>query len=159
METPAWLNTLPTVNASLNGLAAILLAAGYVLIRRGHVAGHKRIMLLAFAVSILVLVFYLAYHFALHHYTGEGSKHFSGTGTVRVLYFAILISHVILAASVPVLASMTIYRALKAEAESEDPSTSALWERHRRIARITFPIWLYVSVTGVIIYGMLYHWI
>lgn len=141
------MSALPAVNAALNGLAAVLLVGGFLLIRRGRATAHQRTMLTAFAVSILFLGCYLLYHFALAHYTGSGSRRFGGTGAVRPVYYAILISHVVLAAVVPVLASITIYRGLRRH-----------WERHRRIARWTLPIWLYVSVTGVIIYVMLYHW-
>jgi protein SCO1/2/putative membrane protein len=135
------------VNAALNSLATVLLITGWVHVRRGRVIAHKRIMLSAFGVSILFLACYLLYHFALHQYTGSSSRKFAGTGPIRSVYLAILGSHVVLAAVVPILAIVTIRRGLRAD-----------WPRHRRIARITFPIWLYVSVTGVIIYGMLYHW-
>lgn len=143
----AWYMALPAVNAGLNGVATVLLAAGYSLIRRRRVTAHRNLMLAAFAVSIAFLVCYLAYHAALHHDTGLAGRKFAGQGIVRPVYFAILISHVLLATTVPVLASITIYRGLKAD-----------WARHRRIARITYPIWMYVSVTGVLIYAMLYHW-
>jgi len=144
---PAWVSSLPAVNASLNGLAFGLLVCGWVLIRRGHRDAHKRTMLAAFATSILFLTVYLLYHGAMHHYTGTGQVKFQGTGTIRTVYFAILISHILLAIAVPVLAIVTIRRGLKQQ-----------WEAHRRIARITFPIWVYVSLTGVIIYLMLYQW-
>ena len=147
MEVPTWVTALPTVNASLNGLATVLLVAGYVSIRFNKRGAHKKIMLSAVAVSVVFLICYLAYHFALKHYTGSGSKPFTGVGTVRLVYFTILISHIVLAAAVPILASMNIYWGLK-----ED------WSRHARLARFTWPIWLYVSVTGVIIYLMVYHW-
>ena len=147
MDAPGWVLALPTVNAALNAASAVLLVTGLVLIRSGRARAHMRTMLASFAVSIAFLACYLVYHFALAHYTGSGSRRFEGTGAVRGVYFAILISHVTLAAVVPVLASMTIYRALRAR-----------WPEHKRLARVTFPIWLYVSVTGVIIYGMLYHW-
>src|SRR6185369_10833208 len=107
----------------------------------------KTAMLTAFATSILFLTCYLVYHAALKQYTGTSSRAFTGIGIIRPVYFTILISHVVLAAAVPVLASMTIYRGLTSQ-----------WDRHKRIARVTFPIWLYVSVTGVIIYALLYHW-
>ncbi len=139
---PEWVNLLPTVNASLNGLATVLLAVGYVLIRRGRVTAHKWTMLSSFAVSIVFLGCYLVYHYYV------GSKKFPGTGAVRIVYLAILVTHIILAAAVPFLASITIYRGLKGQ-----------FDKHRRIARITWPIWMYVSVTGVIIYFMLYHWV
>lgn len=138
---PGWVLQLPRVNASLNGLATILLLLGYGLIKSGRPKAHQATMLSAFATSIVFLGCYLVYHYF------AGSKRFEGTGVVRTVYFAILLSHVILAVAVPVLASITIFRALTKQ-----------WERHKQIARITFPIWLYVSVTGVIIYAMLYHW-
>lgn len=135
------MSVLPTVNASLNGLATVLLAVGLVFIKAGKVQAHKRTMLGAFGVSVAFLVSYLIYHgFA-------GSKPFTGTGVVRVVYFLILVTHIVLAAAVPVLAIITIRRGLK-----ED------WPAHRRIARWTWPIWMYVSITGVVIYLMLYHW-
>ena len=144
---PGWVSSLPAVNASLNALAFVLLVTGFVLIRRGHSGAHKKTMLAAFATSILFLSVYLLYHGAMYHYTGHGGVKFQGTGAIRGIYFVILISHVLLAIAVPVLAIVTIRRALRQQ-----------WEAHRRIARITFPIWVYVSVTGVIIYLMLYQW-
>ncbi|MDB5391218.1 MAG: hypothetical protein JWM11_6864, partial [Planctomycetaceae bacterium] len=137
---PQWVRNLPAVNAGLNGCATILLVIGYLLIKAKQVKAHKAVMLSCFATSIVFLCSYCTYHaFVL-------SKKFPGTGPIRTVYFVILISHVILAATVPVLASMTIYRALTQQ-----------WARHKSIARVTFPIWLYVSVTGVIIYLMLYQ--
>jgi protein SCO1 len=144
---PEWAARLPSTNAMLNGLATLLLLAGFVAIKRGHREVHKRLMIFAFATSVAFLASYLTYHFALSHYTGTHGKAFEGTGSVRTAYYGLLISHVLLATLVPVLALVTMYRGLREQ-----------WEAHRRIARITFPIWLYVSVTGVIIYGMLYHW-
>lgn len=143
----AWYMKLPAVNAGLNGVATVLLAAGYVLIKRKRVNAHRNLMLAAFAVSIAFLICYLVYHAALHQDTGLAGKKFAGQGVVRPVYFTILISHVLLAATVPVLALITIYRGLKAD-----------WARHQKIAKITYPIWMYVSVTGVVIYAMLYHW-
>ena len=131
---------LPTVNATLNATAAVLLVAGYILIRRRRIAAHRRVMLTAFAVSVVFLICYLIYHAQV------GSVHFPGMGPVRTVYFTILITHTILAACVPVLAIITLNRALKAR-----------FDKHRQIARWTFPIWLYVSVTGVVVYVMLYH--
>lgn len=144
---PDWVAGLPAVNASLNALATVLLLTGYVLIRRGRRQAHGRTMISAFATSVVFLVCYLVYHFALHHYTGESGRKFAGTGVIRPIYFTILISHVVLAVPVAVLALMTIWRAWRQQ-----------WAAHRRLARITFPIWVYVSVTGVIIYLLLYHW-
>lgn len=131
---------LPAINATLNGAAAILLTIGYVLIRRGRIAQHRAVMLAAFSTSILFLISYLVYH------AHVGSKHFPGQGTIRPIYFAILISHTMLAATVPPLALITLSRGL-----------SARYDRHRAIARVTLPIWLYVSVTGVVVYFMLYR--
>lgn len=144
---PGWVTTLPAVNAALNGLATLLLIAGLACIKAKRVTAHKTCMLTAFATSVLFLACYLTYHLALRHFTGSSSKRFDVEGIVRSIYLMILFSHVVLAAVVPVLAANTIYRGL-----------SGQWDRHRRLARITFPIWLYVSVTGVIIYLMLYHW-
>jgi uncharacterized membrane protein YozB (DUF420 family) len=131
---------LPTVNAILNSIAAVLLVRGWVLIRRRDFEAHKKTMLAAFATSTLFLISYLIYHAQV------GSVKFTGTGPVRVVYFTILISHVILAAAITPMALMTLYRAWKNQLE-----------RHRRLAKITLPLWLYVSVTGVVVYAMLYH--
>jgi uncharacterized membrane protein YozB (DUF420 family) len=131
---------LPAINATLNGVAAVLLIIGYTLIRRGRIAQHRAVMLTAFGTSILFLISYLVYH------AHVGSKHFPGQGPVRFVYFAILVSHTALAATVPVLALITLSRGL-----------SARYDRHRAIARWTLPIWLYVSVTGVVVYLMLYQ--
>lgn len=147
MDVPPWVTMLPAVNAGLNGLATVLLLVGYALIRGNRRVAHQRTMLCAFGVSIAFLACYVAYHAALHHYTDSGSRPFEGTGPIRPIYYTILITHVVLAAVVPVLALITIYRGLKQQ-----------WDRHRRIARVTFPIWVYVSVTGVVIYLLLYHW-
>lgn len=134
------IHTLPTFNATLNGLAAVLLVRGYFLIKAGRVQEHKKTMLIAFATSIVFLISYLVYHAQV------GSVKFQGTGVIRWVYFAILISHTILAASVPFLAVITLRRGLKNDLR-----------RHVAIAHWTFPIWLYVSVTGVIVYFMLYQ--
>ncbi len=144
---PDWVAGLPAINASLNALATVLLLTGYVLIRRGRREAHAWAMISAFGTSVVFLVCYLLYHAALHHYTGSSGKKFGGSGVIRPIYFAILISHVLLAVPVAVLALMTLRRAWLKN-----------WDGHRRLARITFPIWVYVSVTGVIIYGLLYHW-
>lgn len=146
-KEPAWVAALPAVNATLNGLATLLLAAGYVAIRKDRRETHIRLMLSAFAASVAFLACYLIYHFALLHYTGSGSKKFPEDHAGRPVYLAILATHVILAATVPFLTSITIYRGWKQD-----------WPRHKRIAKFTFPIWLYVSITGVIIYAMLYLW-
>lgn len=146
-ELPGWAATLPAVNALLNSLATALLVFGFALIKRDRKDAHRNVMLAAFGTSVIFLASYLVYHFALHHYTGTHGKAFPGSGVARAVYLTILISHVILAAVVPVLAIITIVRGLNGD-----------WERHRKIAKITFPVWLYVSVTGVVIYLMLYHW-
>ncbi len=146
-QIPEWVVRLPAVNASLNALATVLLLAGWTLIKGGRLQAHKAVMLTAFGVSALFLACYLVYHFQLNHYTGSGSRKFAGEGAIRMLYFPLLISHILLAFGVAVLVPITIYRGLTNQ-----------FERHKRLARITFPIWLYVSVTGVIIYFMLYHW-
>jgi putative membrane protein len=131
---------LPALNASLNGLSAIFILTGYVLIRRGHRDLHKRCMLAALATSSLFLVSYVIYH------ANTGSRPFPGTGFARPIYFAILITHVVLAAVILPLALTTVARGLRAQ-----------YIRHVAIARWTLPIWLYVSVTGVVIYLMLYQ--
>lgn len=147
-ELPPWAAMLPAVNAGLNGLAGVMLAVGYVLIKRKRRAAHAWTMISAFVTSILFLGCYLTYHYALHVYTGEAGKRFGHRGTlIGNTYLLILLTHVILAAVVPFLASITLFRAWRQD-----------WPRHRRIAKVTFPIWVYVSVTGVIIYVMLYHW-
>jgi putative membrane protein len=131
---------LPTVNATLNAISAILLLVGYVLIRRRRIEAHRAVMLAAFACSIVFLVSYLIYHAQV------GSVPFQGQGPIRTVYFTILITHTLLAAAVPFLASITLFRALKRR-----------FPRHRAIARWTLPIWMYVSVTGVVVYWMLYR--
>lgn len=133
------IHDLPAVNATLNATAAILLVWGFTLIRRKRIQAHRRVMVSAFAVSILFLICYLIYH------ANVGSVPFKKTGLIRTVYFSILLTHTLLAVTVPFLASVTLYRGWKGK-----------YERHRRIARWTFPIWLYVSVTGVVVYLMLY---
>jgi uncharacterized membrane protein YozB (DUF420 family) len=134
------LSALPTVNAALNATSAVLLVTGYVFIRRKKVSAHKACMVGAFLVSTLFLGSYLYYHY--HH----GATPFPGTGWVRIVYFSILIPHTTLAAAIVPLALTTLYRAWREQ-----------FERHKRIARWTLPTWLFVSVTGVVIYLMLYH--
>jgi len=131
---------LPTVNAALNLAAALLLVWGYWLIRHRRIQAHRRVMKSAFAVSCVFLVCYLVYH------AQAGSKHFGHTGALRTLYLTILATHTVLAAAVPVLAILTLRRGLAQRVDA-----------HRRIARWTLPIWLYVSVTGVVVYAMLYR--
>ena len=131
---------LPAVNASLNALATVLLATGWVLISQGKVEQHRRCMLAAFVTSALFLTSYLVYHFNV------GSIAFTGQGPLRILYFTILISHIVLAIVILPMALITLARALPTQFDS-----------HRRIARWTLPLWLYVSITGVIVYIMLYQ--
>lgn len=131
---------LPHLNAALNALSAILLVAGYAFIRAGRIQAHRRCMIAAFVVSALFLTSYVAYH------AQAGSRPFAGTGLIRTIYFAILIPHVILAAAVLPLAIVTLRRGLRRDDV-----------RHRRLARWTLPIWLFVSVTGVVVYLMLYR--
>lgn len=147
-ELPSWAAMLPAVNAGLNGLAGVMLITGYLLIKQKQRSAHAWTMISAFVTSILFLGCYLTYHYALHVYTGEPGKRFGHRGTlIGNVYLLILLTHVILAAVVPFLASITLFHAWRQN-----------WPSHRRIAKITFPIWVYVSVTGVIIYVMLYHW-
>jgi uncharacterized membrane protein YozB (DUF420 family) len=131
---------LPAVNASLNAVAAVLLVCGYLMIRRGRIEAHRRFMLSACATSALFLVSYVIYH------ANVGSRPFPGQGPIRVVYFTILVTHVILAAAILPLALITVTHALRQR-----------FERHVPIARWTLPIWLYVSVTGVVVYWMLYR--
>ena len=131
---------LPAVNASLNAVSGVLLLIAYALIRARRIAAHRAFMIAAFTASALFLVCYVIYHAQV------GSVPFQRQGFVRPLYFTILISHVILAASVPPLAIITLSRGLKGR-----------YPQHRRIARWTLPIWLYVSVTGVLVYVLLYQ--
>jgi uncharacterized membrane protein YozB (DUF420 family) len=135
------LSALPALNAFLNATAGLLLLAGYVLIRRRRITAHKWTMIAAFGVSGLFLISYLVYH------ANEGSTPFAGQGWPRPVYFTILISHILLAATIVPLALITLVRGLRRRDRN-----------HRRIARRTLPLWLYVSATGVLIYFMLYHW-
>jgi uncharacterized membrane protein YozB (DUF420 family) len=134
------ISDLPALNATLNAISAVLLLLGYLLIRAGRRELHKRCMLGALSTSACFLVSYVIYH------ANAGSRPFAGHGAVRVVYFAILITHVVLAAAILPLALVTAARGLRAQ-----------FDRHVRVARWTFPIWLYVSVTGVVIYLMLYQ--
>ncbi len=130
---------LPTLNALLNATSGLLLSAGYVMIRRGRIDAHRRCMLAACTASVLFLISYVIYHLNV------GSVPYTGQGGARVFYFAVLISHIILAAVIAPLAIITVTHALRER-----------FDRHRRIARWTLPLWLYVSVTGLIVYVMLY---
>jgi putative membrane protein len=133
-------HSLPAVNASLNALAAVLLVTGYVLIRRRQWIAHRNVMTAALACSVLFLTSYLIYHAQV------GSVRFPGTGAARTVYLAILLTHTVLAAAVPFLAGVTVVRAWRRR-----------YPQHKRLARWTLPIWLYVSVTGVVVYWMLYR--
>jgi uncharacterized membrane protein YozB (DUF420 family) len=134
------IESLPLVNATLNAIATALLIFGYVNIRRRRIRAHRFAMLAAFTVSALFLVSYVVYH------AHVGSRPFPGRGPIRAVYFTILISHIILAAAIPPLAGLTLWRAL-----------SGRFDRHVPIARWTLPLWLYVSVTGIVVYLMLYQ--
>jgi len=134
------LKDLPALNASLNGLATVLLALGYLFVKLKKIEAHRNLMIAAGATSAAFLASYLVYHFNV------GSVKFQGVGGIRYLYFGILISHVLLAMVIAVLVPKTFWHAYKQDFDS-----------HRRIARITFPIWMYVSITGVVIYVMLYQ--
>ncbi len=134
------LTDLPLLNATLNGISFVLLMTGYWCIRDGRVTAHKRFMVSAFCVSAFFLISYLTYRFL-----GEEKK-FGGQGWIRPVYFFILVTHVALAITVPVLATRTLYLALRGR-----------FEQHRRIARVTFPIWVYVSITGVLVYLLLFR--
>jgi putative membrane protein len=131
---------LPALNAALNATSAVLLTIGYILIKQRRIAAHRRMMISAVVTSALFLTSYVIYHAQV------GSKPFPGTGIARTIYFSILIPHVILAAVVLPMALITLRRGLIRSDKA-----------HRRIARITLPLWLFVSVTGVIVYVMLYR--
>ena len=131
---------LPALNASLNALSAALLLTGWRLIRRGRRQAHRRVMIAALVSSSLFLVSYLVYHAQV------GSVRFQGRGPIRTVYFTILITHTILAVAIVPLVAVTTVRALRGR-----------FDRHRRIARVTLPLWAYVSVTGVVVYWMLYR--
>ena len=134
------IHDLPAVNATLNATAAVLLVWGFILIRRRSIAAHRKVMLAAFATSSVFLCCYLVYHYNV------GSVPFPGKGAIRTVYLSILATHTALAAAVPPLAIITLSRGLRER-----------YDRHRKIARWTLPIWLYVSVTGVVVYVMLYQ--
>jgi uncharacterized membrane protein YozB (DUF420 family) len=134
------LSYLPAVNASLNGTSAVLLIAGFIAIRGRRTNLHRALMLSALGVAILFLTSYLYYH------AQAGTTYFTGQGWIRPVYFTILISHTILAALIVPMVTATLYFALRGK-----------FSKHRRIARITFPVWLYVSVTGILVYLILYR--
>ena len=131
---------LTSINAALNSMSAVLLTVGYLFIRQRSIKAHTMCMVSAFGTSTLFLISYLTYHY--HH----GSTPFTGQGMIRLVYFSILISHTILAVVIVPLVIITLYRGLRGQ-----------FGKHMKIARITLPLWLYVSVTGVVIYWMLYQ--
>ena len=133
-------STLPAVNATLNATSGIFLLTGYILIKRRQINAHRNAMLAAFASSTLFLTSYLVYHYH------AGSRPFPGVGAIRLVYFAILISHVLLAIAILPLAISTLTKGLRGQ-----------YVRHKRVAKWTFPLWMYVSVTGVVVYVMLYQ--
>jgi putative membrane protein len=134
------ISDLPTLNAILNSISAVLLATGFFFIRRKNIKAHRACMIAAFATSTLFLISYLIYHY------NHGATGFSGEGIVRPVYFTILITHTILAAAIVPMVFITFSRALREK-----------FDKHRKIARWTLPLWLYVSVTGVFVYLMLYQ--
>jgi uncharacterized membrane protein YozB (DUF420 family) len=136
VTSPLW----PAINAAFNFTSAVCLLIGYRSIRRGDKERHKHFMLAAFSCSVIFLLSYLAYHFQV------GSVKFAGQGAMRTLYLAILLSHTVLAVAVAPLALTTLSRALRGR-----------FDAHRGIARVTFPVWIYVSITGVVVYFMLYQ--
>jgi len=140
LAAAAGIHPLATTNAVLNSVAAVLLLAGWLFIRRGQWRAHRAALVAAFATSAVFLVSYLVYHYL------EGSRKYAGPEPLRLVYYAILLTHVVLAAAVPFLALRMFFLAWKGR-----------WEAHRRLGRVTMPVWLYVSVTGVVIYAMLYH--
>ena len=141
MPVPAQYAIFPVINASLNGASTILLLVGHRFIKKGRMPAHRATMITAVLTSTLFLISYLYYHYHV------GSVRFQGTGWSRPVYFTILISHVVLAVVIVPLVIITLTRALRER-----------FDRHRAIARWTYPLWLYVSVTGVLVYFMLYHW-
>ena len=147
MEPIVQLTFLPAVNASLNGLVIALLLSGLAMINRKRIFAHKMFMLGAFAASCLFLVCYVTHYVWRASVKGGAHTPFAGEGVVKMLYYLMLISHIVLAMVVPVLAIWLIRLGL-----------SRRYDRHRRVARIAYPIWMYVSVTGVLIYFALYHW-
>jgi uncharacterized membrane protein YozB (DUF420 family) len=134
------ISDLPALNATLNATSAVLLVTAWILIRRGRWIAHRNVMLAAVCTSVLFLISYLTYHAQV------GSVRFTKQGPIRLVYFSILLTHTILAAVIVPMVIVTVWRGLAAK-----------YDRHRRIARWTLPVWLYVSVTGVIVYIMLYR--
>jgi uncharacterized membrane protein YozB (DUF420 family) len=140
------LGIFPHLNAFLNGLSSLFLLAGFSFILRRDIAKHRACMLTACTVSALFLVSYITYHSLRTYYFGLGPTRFTGEGIARPIYLTILTSHTILAAGVAPFILLTLWRALKAD-----------FDRHRKVARLVYPVWLYVSITGVVVYVMLYQ--
>mgnify|MGYP003676978362 CR=1 FL=1 len=146
-QVPSWVFDLPPINASLNAICTVLLVGGWISIIRDRKKAHIAFMISALVISVAFLSCYLTYHSMLQRYAGDASIRFTHQGAVRPVYFTILITHVILAAvNLPMIILTVI------------PAIRRRFDKHRRIARWTLPIWLYVSVTGVIVYLMLYRW-
>lgn len=141
------MDNLPVINASLNAISTVLLVTGFWFIQKKNVKTHRRFMMSAFGVSVAFLIGYLLHKWHLNSTTGSYNTQFTGVGTIRPVYYSLLISHVVLAAITPFLAFVTLFRGLKMDVV-----------KHKRIARVTLPVWLYVSVTGVLVYFMLYQW-
>lgn len=144
---PEWVRRLPPINATMNGMAAVFLIVGITAIKMNKPTVHRNAMVAAIIVSAVFLTGYAVYHIALGQYTDSHGKPFDGTGIWRTIYYGILIPHVILAATVPYFVGVSVYRAYHKR-----------WDDHKRIAKVAFPVWMFVSVTGVVIYFMLYHW-
>ena len=141
------LSDLPAVNASLNALSTVFLTFGYIFIKRQRQHAHRNCMIAAFTTSSVFLICYVTYHYLLRKTTGQSGTPFQGQGIVRPIYFFILITHVILAIVIVPLVLMSLSRGLKQR-----------WDAHKRISRWTWPLWTYVSITGVLVYLMLYKW-
>jgi uncharacterized membrane protein YozB (DUF420 family) len=146
MQVPPQYAIFPEINATLNGTNAVLLLVGRSFIKHGRMAAHRVIMIAAVVTSTIFLSSYAYYHYCLYYYAHSPSKHFQGQGWSRPVYFTILTSHTILAIVILPMVIITLSRALRGR-----------FDRHRAIARWTYPLWMYVSVTGVIVYFMLYH--
>ena len=144
---PDWVARMPSINAALNSVCTVLLIAGFVAIKNRRRTTHRNLMISAFLVSVVFLACYLTYHQALYRFTGQRGRAFIGSELATRVYWCILIPHVILAAVVPILALRVFWLAWRER-----------WSDHRRLATITLPVWLFVSITGVVIYVMLYHW-
>ncbi len=141
-----YIYALPHLNATLNSISALLLITGFIFIRKKNIAAHKRCMLAAFVTSTIFLICYITYHTLLVYYLGQGPTRFRGVGWIRPVYFTILLTHTVLAVAITPMVLITLVQGLRER-----------FDRHRRIARWTFPAWLYVSVTGVMVYLFLYQ--